>query len=303
MINGRKKDLIIRGGINISVKLIEDTVLKIAEIEEAAVFALIVWTCYVVIQLTVRYAPIAERGYLPVPVYVIAACGVIVPGEALASYTAALLLALSTRQMVNAFRKEMRFEEVFRAGFYLGFIPLLYAPGVVLMLLVPILGSLYRRSARELAVGIAGAAIPLTGAWFITWVSGSDAAGLFTEFWRAVSVRQEFPFAGIPVTAYVCAGLLAVLAILAATGFFSGRKGMRTRPRKMMAHALLVLSLTAASIAVPGNSPSLLPLLAVPTALAVPHAFTRKLAVLSTIVYCVLIIAVVSLDLLPLLGI
>lgn len=40
VINGRHKDLIIRGGINISGKLIEDTILKLDEIEEAAVFAL-----------------------------------------------------------------------------------------------------------------------------------------------------------------------------------------------------------------------------------------------------------------------
>ncbi|MCL1918701.1 MAG: acyl--CoA ligase [Peptococcaceae bacterium] len=39
-VTGRLKDLIIRGGMNISGKLIEDTVLKLDEVEEAAVFAL-----------------------------------------------------------------------------------------------------------------------------------------------------------------------------------------------------------------------------------------------------------------------
>lgn len=269
----------------------------------AAIFLLLaVWTPYVLIQLTVRYASAISRNYLPVTIFIIAACGVAVPGETIASYGAALLLALATRRFISSFRRDMRFEDSFLGGFYLGMIPLLYAPGAILLLSIPLLANLYRRQRRELAVGIIGALLPVAGTWFLSWASGKGGWFIFTEFWRSVSEYGGFTASGMPVTAFVCAGLAGLLAAIAVAWYLSNRKGMRTRQRKVMAHISLTLLLAALSLAAPGSSLPVLPLISVPVAMAIPYAFTGKQAFASSLVYFLLISTVLALNLLPLFG-
>lgn len=269
----------------------------------AITLVLVMWISYIMIQLTVRYASATSRNYLPIPIFIITACGLFIPGETLAAYTAALLLILAIRQFISAFRKDYRFEEAFRGGLYIGLIPLLYAPAAVLLLLVPVLMSLYRRSSRELAVSLIGAVLPTLGAWFILWVSGEGVWFLFTEFWRSVSVRTIAWPPPFSIIFYICAGLAAVLVFTAIFWFVGNRKGMRTRQRKVMAHISLSFALIALSLGAPGSSLSVLPLLSIPAAMAIPYAFTDRQAALSTLAYYLLLLAVLALNLSPILGI
>ncbi len=70
-----------------------------------------------------------------------------------------------------------------------------------------------------------------------------------------------------------------------------------------MVHVSLMLAATLASAAVPGSSPTLFAFAAVSVALTVPYAFPGKLSVVSSVLYCVLAIAVLALDLLPVVGV
>lgn len=268
------------------------------------VFVLLAWIVYIMIQLTVRYASATSRNYLPILLFLITSCGIFVPAEALASYLGAWLLILATRQFVSTFRKEYRFEDAFRGGFYLGLIPLLYAPGAILLTLVPILMSLYRRSGRELTVSIAGSLLPIAGAWFVLWATGSDGWYLFTEWWRCVSHRGAplYP-AEFPILATACGGAIAILAMMAIIWFVANRKGMRTRQRKVMTHISLTFLLLAASFAAPGSSLSGLPLISVPAAMAIPYAFTGKQSIASSILYFLIIAAVFAMNALALFNI
>ena len=265
---------------------------------------IVVWILFITVQLTVRYASATSRNYLPVQLFIITACGITVPVEALASFLAAWLLVLSTRQFISSFRKEMRFEEVFRAGLYLGFIPLLYAPAALLLLLIPVAMSLYRRSARELTVCVAGALMPVPGAGFLYWACGESPSFVYRELWRCVSERPALPFpAEIPIVASVAAGLVAALVLIAVVWFLSHRKGMRTKQRKMMAHVSLMLLAVILSLPVPGSSPAVVPLAAVAAAMAVPYSFSGRQAGISSLLYCLLLVAVLTLNLAPVLGI
>ncbi len=266
---------------------------------------LVFWMLFIIVQLTVRYASATSRNYLPAQFFIITACGIVIPGEALAAFPAAWLLLLSTRQFISSFRKDMRFEEVFRAGLYLGLIPLFYAPGAVFLLLIPAAMSLYRRSERELAVCLGGALLPVPAAGFLCWAFGESPVFIYREVWRCAEERPVMSWPSqIPIAASVVAGLVMVLSLIAVVWFLSHRKGMRTRQRKLMAHVSVMLLVSLLSLAVPGSSPAVIPLIAVSVAMAVPYSFSgRRMAAASSVLYCLLLLAVLALNLAPVLGI
>lgn len=267
------------------------------------VLLLVLWTVYAMVPVTLRYTPATSRNYLPIAVFIAFACGIFIPGEALAAFVCALLLMLATRRFISVFHKEYRFQEAFLGGFYLGLIPLLYAPGAVLLILVPALMNLYRRSGRELTVSVIGALLPIAGAWFVLWAEGHNALFLFAEWWRCVAVRSIFLPTRVPIVATACVGLLLILAMTGIGWFAANRKGTRTRQRKVMTHISLTFGLLLASAAVPGTTLALLPLIAVPTAMVIPYAFTGRQAAVASVIYCLIICVVLTLNVLPILGI
>lgn len=270
----------------------------------AAASVILLWIVFVIVRMTVRYSSATNRNYLPFQFFVITACGIVISGEALASFAAAWLLVLSTKHSIDSFRKNFRFEDAFRAGFFLGTIPLLYAPGVLLLPLIPIVRSLYRRSPRELAVGSVGALLPVPAAGFLYWAFGEDSSFIYRELWRCLSERPAVQWPGqIPVTALAVAALVIAITVAAVAWFLAHRKGMRTRQRKIMGHVSFMLLLILASMSIPGASPSVVPLLATGVAMAVPYAFFGKQALAWSIVYCVVLAAVLVLDLAPVLGV
>lgn len=272
-------------------------------IAAVAAALIVVWTLLVVVQLTVKYAPAASRNYLPAQIFLIGSIGVVVSGEALAALAAALLLTLACRQFVFSLHKEYRFPEVFHAGFYMGFIPLLYAPAAVFALPAVIAAlSVYRRSMREVIVCFAGFLLPIPAAGFIHWATGAEGDFIYRELWRCTA-RRTAQEGLIPYSTMALAALVVILAIVGVVWVLGHKKSIRKTQHKFIRHTSLVLIFAAVSAAAPGTSASVVPLGAVLCALCVPYAFQGKQAMASTVIYCLIVAAVFALDLLPVLGI
>jgi hypothetical protein len=265
--------------------------------------AIVVWTLLVVVQLSVRYAPAAGRNYLPPQIFLITAGALAISGEALAALVGALLLALATRRFVSSFHKGYAFAEVFHAGFYLGLIPLLYAPAVVPVVAVAISAILiYRRSLREGVVCLAGLLLPVPAAGFIHWALGDGGSLVYRELWRCTLASR--PVAGqLPDSAAFVAALTGVLVVaLALVGIIwvaGHKKSVRKTQSKFIGYISVLLLLLAASAAVPGMSTTLFALVAVPCAVSVPYAFTTPVARISTVIYCLILTAILALHLPP----
>lgn len=271
-------------------------------IAAACALLVVVWTLLIVVQLTVKYAPAASRNYLPAQLFLVGAIGIVISGEALASLVAALLLALAMRQFVLSLHKEYRFSQVFHAGFYAGSIPLLYAPAAVPMLVCAVAAlAIYRRSVREVVVCFAGLLLPVPAAGFIYRMTGTEWGFIYRELWRCSTEHSAHRWA-VPDSAVAVAALVATLAVIGIVWTLTHKKGVRKKQYKFVRHTSIVLLFTAASAAVPGASTSLAPLVAVLCALCVPYAFQGKQAVTSTIVYCLIVAAVSTLGMLPVLG-
>jgi hypothetical protein len=262
--------------------------------------AMVVWTLLVLVQITIRFAPGAHRNYLPAQLFLVVAGGVAMSGEAPASLVAAWLMALAVRGFAFSFRKGYRFSAIFHASFFLGCMPLLYAPAALFALPVAMTGvAVYRRSLREGVVCVAGLALPVAMAGFVHWAMGTEGGFIYRELWRCVTTpvytRWLVPWAGVAVVASVTA-----LALFGAVWGLAHRGSFRNTPYRFMRHAALALLAVAASAAAPGSSLALLPIVAVPCAALVPSAFHGKGATTATAIYCAAVAAVLLLNLPPL---
>jgi hypothetical protein len=276
--------------------------------------ALLGWTLLLVVQMTIKFAPAAGRNYLPAQIFLIVWGGIVVSGEALAAMTAAWLLTMAMRQLIFSYHKAQHFGELFHAGFYLGFIPLLYAPAAVIVPAIAYAAvMLYRRGVREAVVTGVGLVLPFAGAEFIHWALATHTLDSWTlatsdnpiyrELWRCLTVQRDV-VGLLPERWTVVMGLVLLMALVGIL-WMAGhkKKGVRKMPYKFMQHTSLVLLFVSLSALVPGSSTTLGALVAVPCALAVPYAFAGRSAGLSTFVYCLILAAVLALDLLPVLGI
>ncbi len=261
------------------------------------------WTMLLVVQLSVKYAPAASRNYLPPQIFLVAAGGLVIAGEALAALLAAWFLVLAVRQFAFSFHKGYSFTELFHAGFWLGLVPLLYAPAAVWV--VPVAVSalvIYRRSVREAVVCLTGLALPLPAAGFVHWAMGAEADYIWHEVWRCTAQSPGVEFA-LPFTTIAVAAPVAVLVVSALVRAAGMRNNIRKTPWKFVGFTALTLLWMAGSAALPGTSTTLVALLGVPCAVCVPYAFAGRGAGVSTTIYSLILAAVLVLRLLPVLGI
>lgn len=265
----------------------------------AAIF--VIWTLVIIVQLSVKYAPVTSRNYLPPQIFLIASGGIVVSGEALASVMAAWLLVLAIRQFVFSLHKDFRFEECFRAGLYLGIIPLLYAPAaVVVVVMAPVALSIFRRSFREVIVCAVGLFLSVPIAGYIYWAMGAPADFIYRELWRCASQAPITPYyMQIPQSLGLIAIGVLSLALVGVIGMLSHKKGTRKTPYKYISSVSFVLLLLIGSAAIPGTSPTIVPLVAVAVALTIPYAFSGRWAVISTMLYCLTVACILALDLAP----
>ncbi len=266
----------------------------------AAALFIAIWAMAVVAQLTLKYAPPANRNYLPAQLFLICAGGIVISGEALASLVAALLLTLASRQMIASLGKGYFFGRLFHAGFYLGFIPLLYAPAAMVTPVVAVAAlTIYRRSGREAVVCLTGLLLPFAMATFIHWVLGDGGGFIWHELWRC-AMEAPYPIRdNLPVAALVVAALVVIMALTGILWALGHRSYIRKKQFKFMQHTAVVLLATAVSSLLPGASTTLAAMIAVPVALSVPFSFSGKTIVVSSVLYFIILAAVLVLDSIP----
>lgn len=149
---------------------------------------------------------------LPIPLYAIVACGIATGGNYLAGFAASMLLALATKNYCRAFCNGYGFDAIFRASLYLGLMPLIYAPALPLLLLLPLAVLLFRRTFREVVVATAGLLLPIFTACYVSWGSGAEfTAPLVTVGQSAIEGMPLQLFLDIPLPALVMAGGIVLL--------------------------------------------------------------------------------------------
>lgn len=265
-----------------------------------SVGVIVVVTLAMMLQLTVKFGPAASRNYLPGQVLLVGTMGIAAGGEWLAASLVTLLLTLGMRRLVMSFHKGYRFADVFHAGFYLGLLPLLYAPAAVIVLPAAVSAmAIYRRSGRELIVCMVGVLLPVPAAGFIHWAAGTEGGYIYRELWRCVSTAGE---AGVLTGPMVATGaILAAITVAGLVWLPRNRKAGRNTPYKLMQHTAVVVVLAAATAVLPGTTAAFAALASVPCAVSVPFAFQGGSSRMSTMLYVLMLAAAAALNLGPLL--
>lgn len=238
---------------------------------------------------TVRAELYAARCFLAMPIFGIAGCGIVLSDDFLTQSLTLLLIVLASRNFYNSFHRHYCFDRMFRGALYVGAIPLVYAPGTPLLLLVPIVVLLFRRTLREAVVALTGMLLPLFFTCFIRWAVG----GTFDEPVRQIFDAMTLPsgyrfFGGSTLFSFIACGLILFLTICAAASFLFDMYALRTKPRNILFYNFYMLCIVIGIYFVPGST-SVSPTLAAPAAaILVPVALTKLNGSVASILYTVL---------------
>ena len=253
--------------------------------------------------MIVRYSVSAVRTYLPMAVYAMTAYGICFPAGSVSATLVPLLLILGSTQMIAAFKRSYQFEHVFKSAFCIGLLPMLYAPALPLVLIVPVTLVLYRRTLREAVVAAAGLLLPFFICSVVWWGLG-DSFGLMghellagTTLGEDTALPAFFGEKGVWSKVYI--GLFAALTLCSAIIILRTLSSLRTRAKKIHIHFLWLLLLCLISLLLPGNTIASLGVLAVPCCVTVSAFFIRYRGWLPLAIYTVLTALMLYINLFP----
>ena len=225
------------------------------------------------------------RSTLPLQVWVLAGSCAAFPAQALSAYVGAWLMTVALKNIAKAYKRSYSFGPVFLASFMIGVLPLLYAPFAVLIVVLPLVWLLAKRTSRELLVGMLGTMLPLFITSYVGWVRG----GHFGSVYRLLGA--EFCREGLFQTESVGALQVAVmvawmtLAVTFSLGVIASSRFMRSKARVTGYIHIMLLGVLICSMSVGGSGLVVVPVLAVLLSQLAPKAFGKSFASLSSVVY------------------
>ena len=227
------------------------------------------------------------------PLFGVVSCGVLLSSDYLTQSLTLLLLALASRNYYNSFHRHYCFDRMFRGSLYVGLIPLIYAPGAGLLLLLhsPLVVLLFRRTLREAVVALSGAILPLFFAGFIHWAAGGRFDGPVRQVAAAITSDSGYRFFdGNTLFSLIAWGVIFFLLICSAAGVLLDIRTLKTKPRNILFYNLYVLCVVAGIYFVPYSSPVTLTLAAPAAATLIPVVLTKFNSAAASMFYTVLIL-------------
>ncbi len=225
------------------------------------------------------------RSTLPLQVWVLAGCCAAFPTQSLSAYLGAWLMTVALKNIAKAYKRSFSFGPVFMASFMIGVLPLLYAPFAVLLVVLPVVWILAKRTSRELLVGMLGALLPLFITAYVDWVRGGYFSSVYrhlgAEFCRE-SLLQS-PSLGVLQIAVMVAWM--TLAVTFSLGVVASSRFMRSKARVTGYIHIILLGVLCCTMSMGGSGLVVVPALAVLLAQLSPKAFGKSVAWLSSAVY------------------
>ena len=240
---------------------------------------------------TVRAELYTTRCFLAMPLFGVVSCGVLLSYDFLTQSLTLLLMALASRNYYNSFHRHYCFDRMFRGSLYVGLIPLIYAPGVGLLLLIPLVVLLFRRTLREAVVALAGVVLPLFFVSFIHWAVGGGFDEPARQIAAAVMADSGYHFfGGNTLFSLIAWGLILFLVICSAASVLLDVYTLRAKPRNILFYNLYVLCVVAGIYFVPGSTAVTLTLAAPAAATLIPVVLTKFNSPVASMFYMVLIL-------------
>lgn len=261
----------------------------------------------IITRIISRYSLSVIRSLVPMVLFSICVCGVVLPIGSPALVLSVLMIVHSSELMIMSFKRTERFSEVMRAAFWTGLAALITPDLVYVALLLPIQWLIWQRSPREMVAGVIMLFLPLLPTSYLWWQGGKEFGWLTREWCSSLSPITPIDFAefygsigGLMTT--ILFGILTLLTLASIVVFVGSFGSMRIRARKghlyftllyIVGAAMLLLGLPA-TVAVATMGFASVPLI---------HTFfVRREGAMSAIIYILVLLATLFTATYPLLA-
>ena len=228
---------------------------------------------------------------LPIPLYGLLSCGIVLSPNTLSTATMSLCFALSMYLLLRSLHTAGEKDSVFFASILLGATALLYPPCIVLVAVLPLSVFVLALSPRQALLMVVGYILPLFAASYVVWYGGDSFLQFARNFIVALAMDgmgdiDQIPWMSIAMTVVV----VVVLAMGSIYAMFRPDKrfGM-VRTRRSLNLFVWVQLLTLSILFMPSCDLSAAAIIAVPLAILLSFMLDILPNNLSTISYWVLL--------------
>lgn len=252
---------------------------------------IIVATGMILGRISVRYNLFGSHTYIAIPVYGLIACVSPVNNNFLLQFFIALLFVLAIQNYIYGFRTGYGFGNLFRGALFLGIIPLLYPQSTAILLLMPIMIFVFKRTGREFVVATAGEILPIFTVCYIKWCNGgsflSPIKQIGTVFGSGGNM-DAINNTSIFLLAYF--SLIVIFVVIAIILFSSNIYSIGFKSRSILIFNIIALPIIASSFLHFGASTHTIALMAAPISMIIPVFFLRVHTLIATSCYVVILV-------------
>lgn len=227
-------------------------------------------------RFSTRYNLYSANSCIAIPLFGIIVYGVLDDGNYLAGITATMLLVLSLGNFIRAHQNGYAFDNIFRASFLLGMLPLISVAALPILLLLPLATILFQRTLREFTVAVIGAILPLFIVCYIGWGQGElflmplHQLQLCFESGNMLSALLE-----LRLYELIFIGVIHLLVLGSVLFFLADTYSATMKARAIFLFNIGILLITDAILCLPCATNELLVLTAIPASILLPALFVR----------------------------
>ena len=189
---------------------------------------LVVTEALMVARIGTRHSLYSGGAPITMPLFALTALGVLQSPNGLIGILSALLLIRALRNLCASARNGYTFTPLFRGSFYLGLLPLLQAPTLLLIPLVGCALFLFKRTLREVIIALGGLLLPLASACYLSWAFGGELEAPLVQLGSILSEAPLFPLFEKASFLLILQLLILSAASLCALFFFLSDRYSRT---------------------------------------------------------------------------
>lgn len=238
-----------------------------------------------------RHGLYSGGSLIAMPLYALLAVGLFMPADSLVGVVAALLFVRALRNLSASMRNGLSFTPLFRGALYLGTLPLLLPPAVLLLPLGVIALALFKRTLREGIVLLVGLLLPLFAASYLAWAFGEAFEAPVRQIATILHDGSALHlFRGASPIFIVQLMLLFSASLCALFYFQSSRYHSSSKARAILTLFSWSYLLSVGMLLLPGASFNLFMLIAVSTTLLLPYLFVRLRPLFANLLYVALLL-------------
>lgn len=262
-----------------------------------AVFLTAITSAYLVTRSSVRHNLYTRRTYIAMVMFSLCTCCLFGCEEWLRSWATLLALQLACRNFESGFRRSYAFGEMFRGAFFLGLVPLLYAPAATVLVSLPLMIFLFHRPVREVPVIVVGACLPLAISSYVWWGMGYELGYVTERTIAAATAESGYSlFGGAQLFDLLAMGAVLFVVLMSLGVYMIELGALKFKARRIHVFYISIAVLTLTSSLAAGSDCCTWLLLSLPIAVLMPLLFVRTEARLSMVAYLMLVtFAVLSL--------